>query len=85
MKRGLITWDRDELAPEVFEARVDNVRERARARSVPAIAIYTDVWRSNEARFVANFMPYFNRSLLAARAYRQEVKARMVGETCGAG
>ena len=64
MKRGLITWDRDEIAPEVFEARVDAVRERARVGAVPAIAIYTDVWRSNEARFVSNFMPYFNRSLL---------------------
>ena len=64
MKRGLIAWDKAEIAPEVFEARVDKVRERARAASLPAIAIYTDVWRSNEARFVSNFMPYFNRSLL---------------------
>lgn len=64
MKRGLITWDRDEIAPEVFEARVDKVRDRARAGSVLAIAIYTDVWRSNAARFVSNFMPYFNQSLL---------------------
>lgn len=64
MKRGLITWDRDEIAPEIFDARVERVRECARSASVPAVAIYTDVWRSNRARWVSNFMPYFNRSLL---------------------
>src|SRR3989442_1868332 len=33
-------------------------------RDLPALVIYSDMWRSNEARFFSNFMPYFNRALL---------------------
>ena len=64
MKRGLITWNRDELSPSILEGRLDRCRDLARAHDVPALVVYSDVWRSNEARFLSNFMPYFNRSLL---------------------
>ncbi len=64
MKRGLITWDKTEIAPEVFQRRVDEVRRVAEERGVPALAVYSDLWRSNTARYFSNFMPYFNRALL---------------------
>ena len=64
MKRGLITWDREELPPDVFRERLGRVRECAKEASVAAVVVYCDVWRSNDARFLSNFMPYFNRSLL---------------------
>ncbi len=64
MKRGLITWDKSEIPTAAFERRVDGVRRVLRERDLQALVIYSDMWRSNEARFFSNFMPYFNRGLL---------------------
>ena len=64
MKRGWITWDETELPRAAFEARLDALRHDLTERDLPAVAIYTDVWRSNRARHFSNFMPYWNRALL---------------------
>src|SRR2546425_5466100 len=64
MKRGLITWDKSEIAPEVFEQRVRRVGGVLAERELPALVVYSELWRSNQARFFSNFMPYFNRALL---------------------
>jgi hypothetical protein len=64
VKRGWITWDRTELPRAAFDARLDLVREHLAERDLPALAVYTDVWRSNRGRHFANFMPYWNRALL---------------------
>src|SRR2546425_12543356 len=64
MKRGLITWDKSEIAPEVFEQRVRRVGGVLAERELPALVVYSELWRSNQARFFSNYMPYFNRALL---------------------
>ena len=64
MKRGWIKWDQTEQPPSVFQARLSRVRKILSERELPALVVYTDVWRSNQARFFTNFMPYWNRSLL---------------------
>ena len=64
MKRGLIAWDKTELPPEAFESRLASARKRLAERGLPALVVYSDLWRSNYARFYSNFMPYFNRGLL---------------------
>jgi hypothetical protein len=64
VKRGLITWDKNELPPEVFQRRTDIARKVLMERGLPALVVYSDLWRSNQARFFANYMPYFNRALL---------------------
>ena len=64
MKRGLITWDRNELPPAVFEARLAKARAALDKQNLPALLVYTDVWRSTEGRHLTNFMPYWNRSLI---------------------
>jgi len=63
MKRGLITWDRAELPRSVFDTRLANARAAMAAAGVPALLVYTDIWRANQGRFLTNFMPYWNRSL----------------------
>ncbi len=68
MKRGLIAWDKTEIPPDVFVRRLDRVRRVLRERQVPALAVYSDLWRSNQARFFSNYMPYFNRALLVIPA-----------------
>jgi hypothetical protein len=65
MKRGLIAWDRDLLPQAVFDSRLARVRAALAERDLPALLVYADVWRSNQARFLTNFMPYWNRSLVA--------------------
>lgn len=64
MKRGWITWDKTELPPSAFEARLAKVRQHLSEQDLPALVVYTDVWRSNQGRYLANFMPYWNRALL---------------------
>jgi Xaa-Pro aminopeptidase len=64
VKRGLITWDKSEIPPAVFEKRVDRVRRVLVERELSALVVYSELWRSNQARFFSNYMPYFNRALL---------------------
>jgi hypothetical protein len=64
VKRGLIAWDKAELPPEVFESRLARARQRLAERDLPALIVYSDLSKSNYARFYSNFMPYFNRALL---------------------
>jgi hypothetical protein len=64
MKRGWITWDKTELPPSAFDSRLAVVRKYLAAEDLPALVVYTDVWRSNQGRYLSNFMPYWNRSLL---------------------
>ena len=63
MKRGLITWDQTELPRAVFDGRLANARHAMAAVGAPALLVYTDIWRSNQGRYLTNFMPYWNRSL----------------------
>ena len=63
MKRGFIQWDREILPPSVFETRLAQARQALADRDLPALVVYSDVWRSNQARYLTNFMPYWNRSL----------------------
>src|SRR5580658_10221587 len=64
MKRGLIEWDRTLLPKAAFDSRLARVRAALAERDLPALLVYTDVWRANQARFLTNFMPYWNRSLV---------------------
>lgn len=63
MKRGLISWDRAELPPAAFEARLGAIDQLCADFNVPAVAAYSDVCRSNDVRYISNFMPYWNRAL----------------------
>jgi hypothetical protein len=64
MKRGLIAWDRARLPCAALEARLEALERVCDAHAVPALIVYSDVWRSNDARYVSNYMPYWNRALI---------------------
>jgi len=64
VKRGLITWDKSEMPPAAFDRRIDRVRQILAERGLDALVVYSDLWRSNQARYFSNYMPYFNRALL---------------------
>src|SRR5215813_5855194 len=52
------------MPPDVFERRVNRVRSVLADRNLSALLVYSELWRSNQARFFSNYMPYFNRALL---------------------
>src|SRR5438477_1327268 len=52
------------MPPEVFQNRIDGVRRVLADRGLSALVVYSELWRSNQARFFSNYMPYFNRALL---------------------
>ena len=62
MKRGLIAWDKTRLPPSAFATRLDALNQLMDRYAVPALVVYTDVWRANDVRFVSNYMPYWNRA-----------------------
>ena len=64
MKRGLISWDKNELPPEELATRLASVHAVARNKGVDALVLYSDVWRSNDARYLSNYMPYWNRAFV---------------------
>jgi hypothetical protein len=64
VKRGLIAWDKTELPPEAFESRLAAAHAYLAEHGLPALIVYSDLWRSNQGRYFSNFMPYFNRALL---------------------
>jgi hypothetical protein len=64
MKRGLIAWDRARLPRAALESRLESLERVCDAHEVPALIVYSDVWRSNDARYVSNYMPYWNRALI---------------------
>jgi hypothetical protein len=65
MKRGLVSWDKvNELPLEEMDARLAAVHAVARNRGVDVLVVYSDVWRSNDARYLSNYMPYWNRAFI---------------------
>ena len=64
MKRGLVSWDKSELPPQELAARLATVHALAREEEVDALVLYSDVWRSNDARYLSNYMPYWNRAFV---------------------
>ncbi len=64
MKRGLIEWDRGELPPAALEARQGRCRSLLAQRGLDGLVLYTDVWRSGQACYLVNFIPYWNLAVL---------------------
>jgi Xaa-Pro aminopeptidase len=62
MKRGLISWDAKELPPAELATRLASVQAVMRTKGVDALVMYSDVWRSNDVRYLSNYMPYWNRA-----------------------
>jgi Xaa-Pro aminopeptidase len=64
MRRGLISWSRDEVPAAVLEARVARLQERMRAAGLDAVLIYTSFARPAAVAWLTHFVPYWNEALL---------------------
>jgi hypothetical protein len=63
MKRGFIGWDPRQLPRAALEARLEELQRNIAGLGVPALVAFSDVWRSNDVRYLSNYMPYWNRAL----------------------
>jgi len=64
MRRGLISWSRDEVPPAVLEGRVARLQERMRAAGLGVVLIYTSFARPSAVAWLTHFVPYWNEALL---------------------
>jgi hypothetical protein len=63
MKRGFIGWDPEQLPRAVLEQRLLQLQQHMADLGVQALVAFSDVWRSNDVRYISNYMPYWNRAL----------------------
>ncbi len=64
MRRGLISWSRDEVPASVLERRVARLQEKMRAAGLGAALVYTSFARPSAVAWLTHFVPYWNEGLL---------------------
>src|SRR6267154_2261452 len=64
MRRGLISWSRDEVPPAILEGRVARLQEQMRNAELGAVLIYTSFARPSGVAWLTHFVPYWNEALL---------------------
>lgn len=64
MRRGLISWSKEELPEAALEARVARLQQAMTAAGLDAVVVYTTPARSAAVAWLAGFVPYWNQGLL---------------------
>jgi len=62
MKRGYIGWDPQQLPRAALEARLVELQRHLAGLDAQVLVAFSDVWRSNDVRYLSNYMPYWNRA-----------------------
>jgi hypothetical protein len=64
MRRGLISWSREEVPAAVLEGRVGRLQEKMRGAGLGAVLVYTSFARPSAVAWLTHFVPYWNEALL---------------------
>jgi hypothetical protein len=64
MRRGLISWSKDELPEAVLDARVAALQASMAGAGLDAVVVYTTPARAAAVAWLAGFVPYWNQGLL---------------------
>ena len=64
MRRGLISWSREEVPPSVLESRVARLQEKMRGAELGVVLVYTSFARPSAVAWLTHFVPYWNEALL---------------------
>jgi hypothetical protein len=64
MRRGLISWSREEVPAAVLEGRVGRLQEKMGAAGLGAVLVYTSFARPSAVAWLTHFVPYWNEGLL---------------------
>ena len=70
MRRGLMAWSREEVAPGVFERRVAALAAGVRARGLDCVLAYTDLTRPAAVSALTHFIPYWSNGVLVVTPCR---------------
>src|SRR5207245_8878171 len=65
VRRGLISWSRDEVPPSVLDRRVERLQEKIQSAKLDAVLLYTSFARPSAVAWLTHFVPYWNEALLA--------------------
>lgn len=64
MRRGLISWSKDELPEAVLDGRVHALQAAMATAGLDAVVAYTTPARAAAVSWLAGFVPYWNQGLL---------------------
>src|SRR5256885_441112 len=64
MRRGLISWSREEVPPSILDLRVARFQEKIQAAKLDAVLVYTSFARPSAVAWLTHFVPYWNEALL---------------------
>ena len=64
MRRGLISWSREEMPVAVLDARVAQLQTAMRADNLAAVLAYTSFAQPAAVHWLSNFTPYWSEALL---------------------
>ncbi len=67
MRRGLISWSRDEVPASVLEARLARLQSKMREMDLSAVLVYTSFARPSAVAWLTHFVPYWNEGLLVVQ------------------
>src|SRR5882672_4233622 len=67
MRRGLISWSRDEVPPAILEGRVARLQEQMPAAELGVVLVYTSFARPSAVAWLTHFVPYWNEALLVVQ------------------
>ena len=64
MRRGLISWNREELPASALDARVARLQSAMRAEGLGAVVAYASFAQPAPVQWLSNFIPYWSEALL---------------------
>jgi hypothetical protein len=64
MRRGLISWSREEMPEAVLEGRVAQLQAAMRAENLDAVLAYTSIAQPAAVHWLSNFTPYWSEATL---------------------
>ncbi|HSV82729.1 MAG TPA: aminopeptidase P family N-terminal domain-containing protein, partial [Ramlibacter sp.] len=64
MRRGLISWSREELPAAALDARVARLQSAMRTEGLAAVLAYTSFAQPAPVQWLTNFIPYWSEALL---------------------
>lgn len=73
MRRGLLTWNQDEVPADVLDARLARCRHALVEAGLPCLVVYTNFPRPSAVSWLTHFVPYWSQGVLVVLPDRAPV------------
>ncbi|MDB5964738.1 MAG: hypothetical protein JWQ72_1238 [Polaromonas sp.] len=64
MRRGLISWSREEMPVAALDSRITRLQTAMRTENIDALLVYTSFAQPSAVNWISNFTPYWSEALL---------------------